>query len=90
MTVVYRGCRASRARLERRPVPASRRRAGRQRREDAGEAISRVAHDPERRDVHAPDRARIEVDLDQGLVRPEREIEEQALGRAMGEPTADG
>ena len=40
--------------------------------------------------MHAADRARVEVDLDQRLVRAELEIEEQALGRAVGETAAHG
>src|SRR5206468_3368682 len=54
------------------------------------EPVPRVADDPELRLEEPAEHGRIEIEMDQRLRRAEREVQQQALRRAMSESTADG
>ena len=61
-----------------------------QRAHEALQPVSRVADDADDGLVHEPDHQRVEVDVDQRLLRLEVELEEEALGGSMGETAPDG
>ena len=70
-------------------IPARARRARAQALEQPGQPVLRVADDRQLRLEEAADDGGIEVEMDQGLRRRKREVQQEPLGRSVGEAAAD-
>ena len=71
-------------------VPARPRRPRTETLEQPRQPVLRVAHDRKLGLEELADHGRVEVEVDQGLRRLEREVQEKPLGRSVSEAAADG